>query len=155
MSAIMFLIALAWFLIDRVTKIFFDSGQFSIGQDITPSIFGIFHFTLVHNTGAAFGIFSDSAMGLSIGSIILSVFLIALPFALTMRIAKNNTQYRLGLTLLVSVSVVVAGGIGNAIDRFISGYVVDFIYLDFMPFPVFNIADIGVVCGMIVLIISC
>ena len=47
----------------------------------------------------------------------------------------------------VGVSLIVAGGIGNAIDRFSQGFVTDFIEFSFFDFPVFNIADIGVTCG--------
>ena len=43
----------------------------------------------------------------------------------------------------------VAGGIGNALDRFTLGYVVDFIEPVFIDFPVFNVADIGVTCGFV------
>ena len=42
-----------------------------------------------------------------------------------------------------------AGGLGNAYDRFFTGYVVDFINVTFMDFPVFNVADIGVTCGIV------
>ena len=48
----------------------------------------------------------------------------------------------------------VAGGIGNAIDRFTLGFVVDFIEPTFIDFPIFNIADIGVTCGIILFIVS-
>ena len=47
-----------------------------------------------------------------------------------------------------------AGGIGNAIDRFAQGFVIDFIEFSFMDFPVFNVADIGVTCGFVILIIG-
>ena len=50
--------------------------------------------------------------------------------------------------------MVVAGGIGNAIDRFLMGYVVDFICADFIDFPIFNVADIGVTCGFVLLFIG-
>ena len=50
--------------------------------------------------------------------------------------------------------LVVAGGIGNAIDRFSQGYVVDFIDLAFMDFPVFNVADIGVTCGFVLFLVA-
>lgn len=154
-SLILFSVALVWFLLDRFTKIYFDSGQFYIGQNITPSFLNLFHFTLAHNTGAAFGIFSGAASALAIGSINLSILLIALPFALVMRRAHNVVRYRISILMLFSIAIVVAGGIGNGIDRFIAGYVVDFICLDFISFPIFNIADIGVVCGIIILIINC
>lgn len=65
---------------------------------------------------------------------------------------KNKTSYTPTFMQLFSIGVVVAGGIGNAIDRFVTGYVVDFICFDFINFPVFNIADIGVTCGVVILV---
>ena len=50
--------------------------------------------------------------------------------------------------------LVVAGGIGNAIDRFSQGYVVDFIEPVFIDFPVFNVADIGVTCGFVLFLVG-
>ena len=55
---------------------------------------------------------------------------------------------------VVGLALVVGGGIGNAIDRFVLGYVVDFIDLTFMNFPVFNIADIGVTCGLVLFLVA-
>ena len=55
---------------------------------------------------------------------------------------------------LIGLGLVIGGGIGNAIDRFALGYVVDFIDLSFMDFPVFNIADIGVTCGLALFLIG-
>lgn len=52
------------------------------------------------------------------------------------------------------MGLVAAGGIGNAIDRFALGYVVDFIQPLFIDFPVFNVADIGVTCGFVLLVLS-
>ena len=54
----------------------------------------------------------------------------------------------------IGMALVFAGGIGNAIDRFAQGYVVDFIHFVFIDFPVFNIADIGVTCGMVLFLVS-
>lgn len=155
-----------WFALDRITKIYFDSGQFTLGQNISDSILGIFHLTLVHNTGAAFGIFGNSTIILGIISIVISVFLLALPFLLQVLSTKQNpssrnnttqikppqTLFRLTPLTLISVAIVAAGGISNAVDRFVTGYVVDFICFDFIDFPVFNIADIGVTCGVIILV---
>ena len=47
-----------------------------------------------------------------------------------------------------------SGGLGNAFDRFAQGYVIDFIDFTFIDFPVFNIADIGVTCGFVLLVIG-
>ena len=68
-------------------------------------------------------------------------------------LTKNSTPTISFTTFqLFSVAIVAAGGIGNAIDRFVTGYVVDFICFDFVNFPVFNIADIGVTCGILLLL---
>ena len=47
-----------------------------------------------------------------------------------------------------------SGGLGNAIDRFSQLYVVDFIDFTFIDFPIFNVADIGVTCGFVLLVIG-
>lgn len=129
--------------VDRCTKIFFD--QFSLGEDIAGPFFGLFQFTLVHNTGGAWGIFSDSTMLLAVFSVIVSV---AIAVAVIVLARHSNWLLTLGGALIV------AGGIGNAIDRFIQGYVVDFIEFSFVRFPVFNVADIGVTCGFVILVIA-
>lgn len=153
-AVILFVVTAVWFILDRVTKIYFDSGQFILGQNISDSILGIFHLTLVHNTGAAFGIFGNSTTVLGIISVVISIFLLALPFILMNYKGKNKLSYTPTFIQLLSIGLVVAGGIGNAIDRFVTGYVVDFICFDFINFPVFNIADIGVTCGVFLLLIS-
>ena len=48
------------------------------------------------------------------------------------------------------MGMVVGGAIGNAVDRVVYGFVVDFIATEFIDFPVFNIADIGITCGVII-----
>ena len=55
---------------------------------------------------------------------------------------------------IISLALVFAGGLGNAIDRFEYGYVVDMISTIFIDFPVFNVADIGVTCGIVLFVIS-
>ena len=52
------------------------------------------------------------------------------------------------------IALVVAGGLGNALDRFTLGYVVDFIEPVFIDFPVFNVADIGVTCGFVLVVLG-
>ena len=76
------------------------------------------------------------------------VFLAALAFFYA-RIPKN----RYYLPLLVTGAVLAAGALGNFIDRVVLGYVVYFIYISLIDFPVFNVADIFVVCGGIFLVL--
>lgn len=148
-----FIVFTLWLVFDRATKSYFNNGQFQIGQQISDSILGVFHLTLVHNTGAAFGIFSSATIVLGIFSIIVSILLIAAPLYIVYYCQKNKRNYHMSFIALFSISIISAGGIGNAIDRLFHGYVVDFICFDFIDFPVFNIADIGVTCGAILLII--
>ena len=88
----------------------------------------------------AWGMLSDSTFFLGVTSVAVCLVLTGYLFA---------TARRASLAQTLGISLVVAGGIGNAIDRFAQGYVVDFIDLVFMDFPVFNIADIGVTCGFV------
>ena len=140
-----------WMVFDRITKIYFDSGQFSLAQQITGSILGIFHFTLVHNTGAAFGIFGNATVVLGVISIVVSIVLLAMPFINAKMYNDKKTEFLFSSFQLILIAIIAAGGIGNAIDRLVTGYVVDFICFDFIDFPVFNIADIGVTCGITIL----
>ena len=137
-------VCLAWLVFDIATKRFFDSGSFDLGEHIAGPFLGLFRFTLVHNTGAAWGMFSDATFVLGVFSII--ICLIVIGYALYDAAAP--------IGVAVGAGLVVAGGIGNAIDRFANGYVIDFIDFTFIDFPVFNIADIGVTCGLIVIVAS-
>jgi len=101
--------------------------------------------TYVENTGAGFGVFSDNVIVLSIiTSIVMVILLIALALC-----QKENEFLRLSLTFIIG------GGIGNLVDRIKFGYVRDFFQFDFwQTFPVFNVADIFVTVGGIMLIIA-
>lgn len=141
--AILASIVVAWIAIDRITKVLVDSYQ--ANTVIFGPILGIFDITLVHNTGAAWGIFGDSTILLGIFSVVVCALAI-LYIALVKPPASTLST--------IGISLIVAGGIGNAIDRFSNQYVIDFIRPIFIDFPVFNIADIGVTVGVIVFIIS-
>ncbi|KGF98573.1 Lipoprotein signal peptidase [Prochlorococcus marinus str. MIT 9302] len=106
------------------------------------SDFLLFRLDFVKNYGAAFNIFSGSRIFLSIISIIFSIILINL-------ILRKNSS---NLIDLFSYSFFLGGTIGNGIDRIAKGYVIDFINLNFINFPVFNIADISINIGFIIII---
>lgn len=142
-AAMLVVVAGLWLAFDRLTKIHFDT--YALGEDIAGPFAGIFQFTLVHNTGGAWGVFSGSTLALGVFSLIISVVVAIV----AIRYAKRSNWL-----LTLGGALVVAGGIGNAIDRFIQGYVVDFIELSFIDFPVFNIADIGVTCGVILIFVA-
>ena len=96
----------------------------------------------VKNYGAAFNIFSGSRIFLSFISIIFSILLIYL-------ILSKNTIYTIDL---YSYSLILSGSVGNGIDRILKGFVIDFINLNIIDFPVFNIADISINIGLIFLL---
>lgn len=141
------LVAAVWFVLDRASKAFFD--QFTAGQLIAGPYFGLVQFRLVHNTGAAWGMFDDSTFLLGITSLVVCAAIVAL-FALFPRIAGHAPT----MLETCALALVFSGGVGNAVDRFAQGYVVDFIETAFMDFPVFNVADIGVTCGFALLVIG-
>ena len=125
-------------LIDQFTKylIFYNKKLF-INKD-----FLLFKLDFVKNYGAAFNILSGSRIFLSLISIIFSILLIYL-------IIRKNT---LNTFDLYSYSFILGGTIGNGIDRIYKGFVVDFINLNIINFPVFNIADISINIGFIILL---
>jgi len=125
-------------LIDQFTKylIFYNQKNF-LNKD-----FLLFKLDFVKNYGAAFNIFSGSRILLSLISILFSIILIYLIF-------RKNTLNSIDL---YSYSFILGGTIGNGIDRIYKGFVVDFINLNIINFPVFNIADISINIGFIFLL---
>jgi len=127
-------------LIDQFTKyLMFDNYKKFINKD-----FLLFKLDFVKNYGAAFNIFSGSRIFLSFISIIFSLLLIYLIF-------RKNT---FNLFDLYAYSFILGGTIGNGIDRIYKGFVVDFINLNIINFPVFNIADISINIGFIFLLFN-
>ena len=125
-------------LIDQFTKyLMFYNKKLFINKD-----FLLFKLDFVKNYGAAFNIFSGSRIFLSLISIIFSILLIYL-------ILRKNTFNSIDL---YSYSFILGGTIGNGIDRLYKGFVIDFINLNIINFPVFNIADISINIGFIFLL---
>ena len=103
----------------------------------------IFTIEYVRNYGAAFNILSGSRLFLSFISIISTIILSYFIF-----IRENKLINKYGL------SFILAGSIGNGIDRILNGYVIDFIKIKSIDFPVFNIADIVINIGVLILMIG-
>ena len=127
-------------LIDQFTKyLMLNNYKIFINKD-----FLLFKLDFVKNYGAAFNIFSGSRIFLSLISIIFSILIIYLIFS------KNNLKS----SDLYSYSFILGGTIGNGMDRILRGFVIDFINLNIINFPVFNIADISINIGFIFLLFS-
>lgn len=103
---------------------------------------GLFYLTYLENSGAAFGIFQGQAFVLAIISIFILAGILAVMFS-----GKVISRVQ-----IFSLALILAGGVGNMIDRLSRGFVID--YFDFsaiMGFPIFNLADVFVVVGTIAL----
>lgn len=100
---------------------------------------GLVQLTRLHNTGAAWGSFSGSTALLTAVTAVLLV-------AVAWLVLKKIIRHPLGLC---AAMLVLGGGIGNMIDRICRGYVVDMFDLEFMDYPIFNLADCFVVVGVI------
>jgi len=133
-----FIIVFSVLLLDQSTKAL-ASKNILLGQTI-PVINNIFHLTLVHNKGAAFGIFKSQTALFIITSL---TAIIIISYKLKARVAGRLDIF------VVSLGLILAGALGNLIDRLFFGYVVDF--LDFRIWPVFNIADSAITVGAILL----
>lgn len=134
-------IILIWF--DQFTKSIIDSlykDSESIISLIDKSfIFDLIGIAYVENRGAAFGILQGGRLFFIIITPIVLITIIY--YYIKLPKAKIYNIIRIALILIFS------GAIGNFIDRFKNGYVIDFIYFKFIDFPVFNFADIYVVLG--------
>lgn len=131
--------------IDMLTKYYFQNYFNNGGEDFTviKHLFGI---TYTINTGAAFGIFGDNTVMLSIFTVL---FLAVFSFV-DFYYGSNNGWYVTGFSLIIG------GALGNFIDRIALKGVRDFIELKFIDFPIFNCADlfltIGVACYIVYLL---
>ena len=130
---------------DRMTKFFF-TDLLSYGESL-PIIKNVFHMTLIHNTGIAFGFFKDQGI----------VFII-IPIIAIILLVFNIFYYRqndeaLSRPYIIAFSLILGGAVGNLIDRIAYGYVIDFI--DFRIWPVFNIADSAITIGAVIILFQC
>ena len=136
----LYFLSLSIFIIfmDQFTKylMFYNYKKF-LNKD-----FLLFRLDFVKNYGAAFNIFSGNRIFLSCISIIFSILL-------TYLILRKNSLNSIDL---YSYSFILGGTIGNGMDRILRGFVIDFINLNFINFPVFNIADISINIGFIFLL---
>lgn len=106
---------------------------------------GVLELQYLENRGMAFGMLQGRQL---LFLVLCAVFCIAL---LWMFFKVPKTGYY--VPLIVVGGILAGGAAGNFIDRAFRGYVVDFIYISLIDFPVFNLADIYVVCGGIVLVV--
>lgn len=143
-----------WFWVAAVLSLFFDhltkfwvvqTFELTVPPETQPLWPGVFHFTYVVNTGAAFSLFSNGgaiwlrwlSLGVSAGLMVLAWF-----------------GPRINRWEQVGYGLILGGALGNGIDRFVSGHVVDFLDFRLIRFPVFNLADVFINAGIICLLVA-
>ena len=131
-------------LLDMVSK--YIISRLLIVNESVMIIKNFFNITYVRNTGAAFSIFSGNTFLVMVISFMIIMGII-------LYISKNKPGNKIEK---ISYSLILGGAIGNFIDRIIYGYVRDFIEIDIFgwDYPIFNLADVFVVVGVILLVIA-
>lgn len=135
------ILAVILFIIDQATKYIALTKLKPLGS--VTFIDGFMDFTFVENRGAAFGILNGRVWLLLVIAAVICIVIIA-----AMLKMPNTKEYK---WLKWSLMLILAGAIGNVADRLFRGYVVDFFEFTFIKWPVFNMADIYVVIGTIVM----
>ena len=129
-------------LVDQISKFLVIVGLgFERSINIIPNILNL---TLVKNKGAAFSLFSNATTFLTIISVLSSFLLITLILRSPPRSYWNS----------IGIAYLLGGTVGNGIDRLIRGFVLDFLELLPIDFPIFNVADISINIAIICFIID-
>lgn len=129
--------------LDQLTKSMVSDRV--VGEEIAVIIPSFLRITLVHNTGAAWGMLGDWTNGLVVVGLVACILIVAFVFF------KGKDQ---SMMTVVACALLFSGGLGNAIDRVTNGFVVDMIEVIAFEFPVFNVADCAITIGVILLIAS-
>jgi len=140
------LLAVIIIVVDQLTKVYFDT-HLTYGQ--RWHLLPFFDFTLLYNPGAAFSFLADGQgwqrwlfTAIALGAT-----------GLILHLLRRNS----GQTLFsASLACILGGAVGNVIDRILHGHVIDFLlfYWGDWAFPAFNVADVAITCGAILLILD-
>lgn len=131
-------------ILDQGLKLWTDRVLTPLGTSISV-IDGVFQLTSAHNTGAAWGMLKGWRW-----------FFVALTLAVTIALVVFLVKYRKKLHWLprLILALIIAGAVGNLIDRVALGYVRDMLYFVLIDFPIFNIADSALSVGCVLLAIN-
>lgn len=125
--------------VDQITK--WWAVEHLLPVKSIPFIPGILGFHYTENTGAAFSILRDKQLLL----IIVTLLIITGMLGMMVKAIKDEAPF----IVRAAYVLIISGAIGNFIDRVRLNYVVDFLEFQFISFPIFNVADIFVVLGVI------
>lgn len=139
-----YIILLIVFAADRLSK--WAAGHFLSAGNGIDLLGGLFSLNLIYNEGAAFSLFSGARFGfVIITCIVVGGFIGYLEWSRVKKVALNRL-------VIVSIGFLLGGALGNLYDRILYGFVVDFV--DFHIWPVFNVADIFIVTGAALFVLS-
>ena len=138
-----FLVAFLWFVVDQTSKWWIANHVMDPPQVIPMT--GFFNLVLGRNTGVSFGLFGDAPPWMLVAFTATAVLAL---FVWMSRAETRPTGIALGL--------IVGGAIGNVVDRLRHGGVTDFFdfYVGQWHWPTFNMADVGIVCGVGLLLLE-
>lgn len=137
------LLAFLLVVVDQITKYW---ARTVLAQDGPVDIItGVFKLQYLENRGAAFGILQNKLILL----MIMTIIVLGLVFVVFFKV-PNEKKYR---PIEYICLFIIAGAIGNMIDRLFLNYVVDFLYFELIDFPIFNVADIYVTVSAVLLVI--
>lgn len=138
-----FFLSILLIVVDQLVKSWVR-GSLALGAS-APFLPHVLELTYVQNTGAAFSFLADTDL-----TWLLTIVSLAATVAIALALWKDFFP---GVWGRLSLSLLLAGAAGNLIDRALLGYVTDMFKTIFMDFPVFNVADICVVCGGVLMMV--
>ncbi len=135
-------VAVIALILDQGLK-YWTTVNLELEEGVKELLPGVVHLTNIHNYGAAFGMLDGVSFARWLFVILTVIFVIVVIVLVSTKTIKGG----FGRWMAV---LVIAGALGNCIDRVLHGYVVDMFELEFITFPVFNVADIFItVCGIL------
>jgi|TARA_B110000438_G_scaffold235387_1_gene232102 signal peptidase II len=140
-----YLLFIALFIFDRLTKYFLITyfEQFKVD---TIYVSNFFEIILVWNRGVSYGLFPQESY---LGQIFISIFSFVICLWITKFLINSNVRFK-----ITSLTLILAGGLSNIIDRLLYSAVADFLHFHIKSYSwyVFNVADIYIVFGLMILI---
>lgn len=129
--------------LDQFTK--YLAATYLKGGHSIILIKGVFQLHYLENRGAAFGIMQGMKIWFVIGTLLMLAVMIFIYW-------KSPMEQKFKWARMI-IMILTAGAIGNLIDRLRLDYVIDFFYFELINFPIFNVADVYVSCGMVLLVL--
>lgn len=134
------IVAVATFVADRIAKVLVQTNL-EVGERVAL-VNGLLELRHVHNRGIAFGLFSGAGSIVVVGTLLVGILL----FVFLLRVEPEDH-----LTILGG-SLITGGALGNLVDRLQYRHVIDFIHVT--NWPTFNIADIGITVGVVLVLLA-